>query len=56
MHTKEKSNILIIDDNTKNIQLAANVLRSANLYNIFFALSGEKGLEQLKLREYALIS
>ncbi len=55
MHTKEKSNILIIDDNAKNIQLAANVLKSTNLYNIYFALSGEQGLEQLKLREYVLI-
>ena len=48
-------NILIIDDNTKNIQLAANVLKSANRYNIFFATSGEKGIEQLKNRDYSLI-
>ena len=55
MNIKNRSNILIIDDNTKNIQLAANVLRSTNRYNIFFAISGEKGIEQLKLRAYALI-
>ena len=48
-------NILIIDDNPKNIQVAANVLKSAKLYNIFFATSGEKGIEQLKKRDYALI-
>ena len=41
--------------NTKNIQLAANVLKSTSLYNIFFATSGEKGIEQLAIREYALI-
>jgi len=52
---KTKSNILIIDDNAKNIQLAANVLKSTNLYNIYFAMSGEKGIEQLKNREYTLI-
>jgi hypothetical protein len=28
-------NILIVDDNVKNIQLTANVLRATNLYNIF---------------------
>jgi len=55
MNTEDKSNILVIDDNTKNIQLAANILKSTDSYNIFFALSGEKGIEQLKLREYALI-
>ncbi|MFA6191613.1 MAG: HD domain-containing phosphohydrolase [Sulfurimonas sp.] len=48
-------NILIVDDNVKNIQLAANVLRATNLYNIFFATSGENALEQLKLRDYSLI-
>lgn len=48
-------NILIIDDNAKNIQLAANVLKSTHLYNIFFATSGEKGIEQLKLRKHSLI-
>ncbi|MFT5661549.1 MAG: PAS domain S-box-containing protein [Sulfurimonas sp.] len=50
-----KPNVLIIDDNTKNIQLAANVLKSTSLYQIFFATSGEKGIEQLKSREYSLI-
>ena len=50
-----KQNVLIIDDNTKNIQLAANVLKSTDLYNIFFATSGEKGIEQLKLRKHSLI-
>ena len=50
-----KQNVLIIDDNTKNIQLAANVLKSTQLYNIFFATSGEKGIEQLELRKHSLI-
>ena len=50
-----KSNVLIIDDNTKNIQLAANVLKSTDLYNIYFATSGEKGIDQLETRNYSLI-
>ena len=48
-------NILIIDDNPKNIQLAASVLKSAASYNIFFATSGEKGIEQLQNKKYSLI-
>lgn len=50
-----KANILIIDDNPKNIQLAANVLKGTGLFNIFFATSGEVGIQQLKKKEYALI-
>ena len=48
-------NILIIDDNPKNIQLAANILKKTSLYNIFFATSGEKGIEQLETKKYSLI-
>ena len=51
----DKTNVIIIDDNAKNIQLAANVLKSTNLYNIFFATSGEKGIQQLSNRNYSLI-
>ena len=50
-----KANVLIIDDKTKNIQLVATVLKSVDLYNIYFATSGERGIEQLKVRDYALI-
>ena len=51
----KKHNILIVDDNTKNIQLAANVLKSTDLYNILFSTSGEKAIEQLKKKNYSLI-
>jgi PAS domain S-box-containing protein len=50
-----KQTDIIIDDNPKNIQRAANVLKSSNLYNIFFATDGKNGIEQLSLREHALI-
>jgi len=49
------ANILIIDDNAKNIQLAANVLKVTGLYQIFFATSGEKGIEQVQNRSLDLI-
>ncbi len=55
LNTNNKSNILIIDDNPKNIQLAANVLKSTELFNIFFATSGESGIQQLEKKEYMLI-
>lgn len=50
-----KQNILIVDDNTKNIQVAANVLKLTGLYNIFFATSGKKAIELLKEKKYSLI-
>ncbi|MEA1982026.1 MAG: response regulator [Campylobacterota bacterium] len=50
-----KINILIIDDNPKNIQLAANVLKETNLYNIFFALSAEDGFEKMKTTSFSLV-
>jgi len=55
LNTDNKSNILIIDDNPKNIQLAANVLKSTHLFNIFFATSGEDGIQHLGKKEYTLI-
>lgn len=55
MSRNETSNILIVDDNVKNIQLAANVLKSYHPYSIFFAVNGEEALKQLKLRDYSLI-
>jgi|FLOH01.1.fsa_nt_gi PAS domain S-box-containing protein len=55
MLSNKTANILIVDDNTKNIQVAANVLKATTMYQIFFATSGLKGIEQLKIRDYALI-
>ncbi|MEA3372365.1 MAG: response regulator [Campylobacterota bacterium] len=47
--------ILIVDDNPKNIQLAANVLKAVTNYNVFFATSGKAALSQLEKRSYDLI-
>ncbi len=41
---KKKAHILIIDDNTKNLQVALNVL-SKEGYHLLYAQDGEKGLE-----------
>ncbi len=41
---KKKANILIIDDNTKNLQVALNIL-SREGYHLLYAQDGEKGLE-----------
>lgn len=51
----KKSNILIVDDNAKNIQLVANVLKSTDRYNIFFATSGQKAIDLLVQESYSLI-
>jgi len=50
-----KQNIIIVDDNPKNIQLAANVLMSSGLYNIYFATDGRNAIQQLISRDHALI-
>lgn len=49
-----KSNILIVDDNSKNIQVAANMLNLEN-FTLGFSLSGEDALTKLKQKEYDLI-
>ncbi len=41
---KEDAKILIIDDNTKNLQVALNIL-SKEGYNLIYAQDGEKGIE-----------
>lgn len=50
-----KENILIIDDNVKNIQVAANVLKDTDLYTVYYATNAEAGIEQLQKKEFALI-
>ncbi len=55
LNQHQKNNILIIDDNPKNIQLAANVLKTTELFNIIFATSGEAGIQQLEKKAFALI-
>jgi PAS domain S-box-containing protein len=55
LSTQKKANILIVDDNPKNIQVAANVLKTMDLFNIFFATSGEAAISQLEKKEYCLI-
>lgn len=51
----QKENLLIIDDNPKNIQVVANVLTQIDTYKVYFATSGQRGIEQLKLYDFSLI-
>ncbi len=44
---KEKFNILVVDDNPKNIQLIGNILKEAN-YRIGFATDGHQALDLLQ--------
>ena len=50
----EKQKILIIDDNSQNIQVAANILKDDNT-TIFATTSGSNGLEIAKLKQPNLI-
>ena len=54
MKGNKGKNILIVDDNMQNIQLAAEVLKSGG-YNIFFALNGKSALENLQKNKIDLI-
>jgi CheY-like chemotaxis protein len=54
METTKKYKILIVDDVPKNIELAANILRTKE-YNITFAKSGFIALEKVKLIGFDLI-
>ncbi len=54
MENIKKFKILIVDDVPKNIELAANILRTKD-YNITFAKSGFLALEKVKLINFDLI-
>jgi two-component system sensor histidine kinase/response regulator len=52
---KKQFNILVVDDNTKNIQVIGNILKEAN-YLIGFATNGEQALSLLqKSNDYDLV-
>jgi signal transduction histidine kinase len=51
---KKNQNILIIDDNTKNLQVAMNILNQEG-YHLLYAQNGMKGLELVKKYEISLI-
>lgn len=55
MNGLDKTTILIIDDNPKNIQVVASILRAHTDYNILFALDGKEGLHRLNKNDISLI-
>jgi len=50
-----KQNILIIDDDIHNIQLAINILKENKSYNIIFTTSGEEALKRVHEYKFDLI-
>ena len=50
-----KNNILIIDDDIHNIQLAINILKQNASYNIIFTTSGKEALQRVKEYDFDLI-
>lgn len=51
---KQKFNILIVDDNPKNIQVLGNILRRES-YKVEFATNGEQALDRIKIETFDLI-
>lgn len=52
MEKKYSEKILLVDDDTKNLQVAMSILKD---YNVIYAKSGEKALELLKKNHFDLI-
>lgn len=52
MNKKYENKILLVDDDTKNLQVAMNILKD---YNVIYAQSGEKALELLEKNKFDLI-
>jgi two-component system, sensor histidine kinase and response regulator len=52
MHKKYENKILLVDDDTKNLQVAMNILKN---YNVIYAQSGDKALELLEKNQFDLI-
>ena len=52
MYKKYDNKILLVDDDTKNLQVAMNILKD---YNVIYAQSGEKALELLQKNNFDLI-
>lgn len=51
---KQKFNILIVDDNPKNIQVLGNILRRES-YKVEFATNGEQAIDRIKIETFDLI-
>jgi two-component system sensor histidine kinase/response regulator len=52
MNKKYENKILLVDDDTKNLQVAMKILKD---YNVIYAQSGEKALELLEKNKFDLI-
>ena len=52
MINKNSHKILLVDDDSKNLQVAMSILKN---YNVIFAQSGEKALELVKKNKFDLI-
>lgn len=50
-----KFNILVVDDDLKNIQVGINFLKKNKDYHLFFATSGKQALKRVKEHQFDLI-
>jgi len=52
---KKKFEILVVDDDLKNIQVGINFLKQNDNYHLVFATSGQQALERVKDRAFDLV-
>ena len=53
-HKKDEFTVLIVDDESKNIQLLGNLLKD-NHYNVEFATNGKDALDWIENKSFDLI-
>lgn len=51
----QSNNILVVDDDLKNIQVGVNILKDQGNYHMIFATSGEQALQRVKETSFDLI-
>ena len=51
----DRYNILIVDDENRNIQLLINILKQNKNYNLIFAVDGQQALDRIKEHDFDLI-
>jgi signal transduction histidine kinase len=52
---KDKYEILVVDDDLKNIQVGINFLKQNEEYHLVFATSGQQALERVKEKQFDLV-
>ena len=52
---KSKFEILVVDDDLKNIQVGINFLKQNENYHLVFATSGQQALDRVREKDFDLV-